>query len=230
LLVSATTESEEKETAQYEQEEQHAPGEEPGSGSHPTHVNATADPTAAPTEEATVNPTSMPTHEPSHEPSTSAPVPDATEFKEEPKDPCELWKAQVKAEEELAEALQKNVEFESGSTVLPEEGKDVLKNVAEVLADYPWMSIEVQGNSPAEGERGHTLVTGRAKAAAEYLTSIGVKNSLSETGVKSEKFIGLRVFPSGSTSRPASCAEDGDRALPTPAPAAGISVSLDTAG
>ena len=89
------------------------------------------------------------------------------------------------------------------------------------------MCIEVQGNSPAEGAWGHTLVTGRAKAAAEYLTSIGVKNSLSETGVKSD-FIGLRVFPSGSTSRPASCAEDGDRALPAPAP--GISVSLDTAG
>ena len=185
MCFSATTESEEKQTLQYDAEEKHAPAEEPKS---------------APAEPET--PAVVP-----------VPVPDATEFKVEPKDECELWKAKVKAEVELADALQKNVEFESGSTELPEEGKDVLNEVGKVLKDYPWMSIEVQGNSPAEGEYGQTLVTGRAKAAAEYLTSIGVTNSLSETGVQSD-FIGLKIFPSGSTARPATCAEDGDRPRP----------------
>ena len=204
MCFSATTESEEKQTLQYDADEEHAPAEEP-----------TSEPLEIGTQHAALPPiaeTPAPV-----EPETPAvvpvPVPDATEFKVEPKDECELWKAKVKAEVELADALQKNVEFESGSTELPEEGKDVLKEVGGVLADYPWMSIEVQGNSPAEGEYGQTLVTGRAKAAAEYLTSIGVTNSLSETGVKSD-FIGLKIFPAGSTARPAACAEDGDRPCP----------------
>ena len=197
VCSSATTESEEKQTVQYETEEEHAPAEEPKSAPAEPVASATISAPAEPETPAVV----------------PVPVPDATEFKVEPKDECELWKAKVKAELELANALQKNVEFESGSTELPEEGKDVLKEVGGVLADYPWMSIEVQGNSPAEGEYGQTLVTGRAKAAAEYLTSIGVTNGLSETGVQSD-FIGLKIFPSGSTARPATCAEDGDRPRP----------------
>merc|ERR1712054_275798 len=96
-----------------------------------------------------------------------------------PADPCKKWKAEYKANAEIAKALKAEVRFGGGSTKLKDQGKKTLDNVAKILNKYPWMTITVEGHSDApKGARCTALTIGRAAETEKYLKSKGVKNKM----------------------------------------------------
>merc|ERR1712159_224159 len=96
-----------------------------------------------------------------------------------PADPCKKWKAEYKANAEIAKALKAEVRFGGGSTKLKDQGKKTLDNVAKILNKYPWMTITVEGHSDApKGARCTALTVGRAAETEKYLKSKGVKNKM----------------------------------------------------
>merc|ERR1712159_147022 len=96
-----------------------------------------------------------------------------------PADPCKKWKAEYKANAEIAKALKAEVKFGGGSTKLEDQGKKTLDNVAKILNKYPWMTITVEGHSDApKGARCTALTVGRAAETEKYLKSKGVKNKM----------------------------------------------------
>merc|ERR1711964_641951 len=89
-----------------------------------------------------------------------------------PVDPCKKWKAEHKANKEIAAALKAEVKFDGGATTLKPSGKTTLNAAAKILNKYPWMSITVEGHSDApKGARCTALTIGRAKTTETYLKS-----------------------------------------------------------
>merc|ERR1712054_743793 len=121
-----------------------------------------------------------------------------------PADPCKKYKAQEAANKSLTKTLQKSIRFQPGSTVLTTEGKKTLDSVAAVVIKYAWMALDLTGQSTASGSGCQRLVTGRAKAASEYLKNKGCTNAMN-TGGKCQTFIGLTIAATGSAKAPKGC-------------------------
>ena len=80
----------------------------------------------------------------------------------------------------MAEALLEEVSFGPGSIELSEEGNATLDEVARVLIQYPWMTIDVQAHSDASnGARCTELTNGRASNSKKHLKFKGVVNTMS---------------------------------------------------
>merc|ERR1712054_70953 len=121
-----------------------------------------------------------------------------------PADPCKKYKAQEAANKSMTKTLQKSIRFQPGSTVLTTEGKKTLDSVAAVVIKYAWMALDLTGQSTASGSGCQRLVTGRAKAASEYLKNKGCTNAMN-TGGKCQTFIGLTIAATGSAKAPKGC-------------------------
>merc|ERR1712232_814090 len=121
-----------------------------------------------------------------------------------PADPCKKYKAQEAANKAMTKTLQKSIRFEPGSTVLTKQGKKTLDEVAAVVVKYAWMALDLTGQSTASGSGCQRLVTGRAKAASEYLKNKGCTNAMN-TGGKCQTFIGLTIAATGSAKAPKGC-------------------------
>jgi len=121
-----------------------------------------------------------------------------------PADPCKKYKAQEAANKAMTKTLQKSIRFEPGSTVLTKQGKKTLDEVAAVVVKYAWMALDLTGQSTASGSGCQRLVTGRAKAASEYLKNKGCTNAMN-TGGKCKTFIGLTIAATGSAKAPKGC-------------------------
>merc|ERR1712230_204926 len=121
-----------------------------------------------------------------------------------PKDPCKKYKAQEAANKAMTKTLQKSIRFKAGSTVLTKQGKKTLDEVAAVVVKYAWMALDLTGQSTASGSGCQRLVTGRAKAASEYLKNKGCTNAMN-TGGKCKTFIGLTIAATGSAKAPKGC-------------------------
>merc|ERR1711939_962532 len=121
-----------------------------------------------------------------------------------PADPCKKYKAQEAANKSMTKTLQKSIRFQPGSTVLTTEGKKTLDSVAAVVIKYAWMALDLTGQSTASGSGCQRLVTGRAKAASEYLKNKGCTNAMN-TGGKCKTFIGLTIAATGSAKAPKGC-------------------------
>merc|ERR1711998_827256 len=121
-----------------------------------------------------------------------------------PADPCKKYKAQEAANKSMTKTLQKSIRFLPGSTVLTTEGKKTLDSVAAVVIKYAWMALDLTGQSTASGSGCQRLVTGRAKAASEYLKNKGCTNAMN-TGGKCQTFIGLTIAATGSAKAPKGC-------------------------
>ncbi|MBO4369394.1 MAG: peptidoglycan-associated lipoprotein Pal [Desulfovibrio sp.] len=67
-------------------------------------------------------------------------------------------------------------------SILP-EGKEVLKNKAELMKRFPSIRVRIEGNCDERGTQEYNLALGerRAQAAREFLTSLGVNPSQMET-------------------------------------------------
>ncbi|MCR4666649.1 MAG: peptidoglycan-associated lipoprotein Pal [Desulfovibrio sp.] len=67
-------------------------------------------------------------------------------------------------------------------SILP-EGKEVLKNKAELMKKFPSIRVRIEGNCDERGTQEYNLALGerRAHAAYEFLTSLGVNPSQMET-------------------------------------------------
>lgn len=72
-----------------------------------------------------------------------------------------------------------NVEFEPGSAVLTDAGKERLAPVAEFLANQLEVQVTVIGHTDAQGSESYNqkLSEGRAEAVAEYLESRGIAHA-----------------------------------------------------
>merc|ERR1712036_133475 len=121
-----------------------------------------------------------------------------------PADPCKKYKAQEAANKAMTKTLQKSIRFEPGSTVLTKQGKKTLDEVAAVVVKYAWMALDLTGQSTASGSGCQRLVTGRAKAASEYLKNKGCTNAMN-TGGKCKTFIGLTIAATSSAKAPKGC-------------------------
>merc|ERR1711998_199071 len=113
-------------------------------------------------------------------------------------------KAEEAANKSMTKTLQKSIRFQPGSTVLTTEGKKTLDSVAAVVIKYAWMALDLTGQSTASGSGCQRLVTGRAKAASEYLKNKGCTNAMN-TGGKCQTFIGLTIAATGSAKAPKGC-------------------------
>merc|ERR1711959_589026 len=121
-----------------------------------------------------------------------------------PADPCKKYKAQEAANKAMTKTLRSRIRFEGGKTVLTKEGKKTLDEVAAVVVKYAWMALDLIGQSTASGSGCQRLVTGRAKAASEFLKNKGCTNAMN-TGGKCKTFIGLTIAATGSAKAPKGC-------------------------
>lgn len=66
--------------------------------------------------------------------------------------------------------------------ILP-EGKEVLRNKAELMKKFPSIRVRIEGNCDERGTQEYNLALGerRANAARDFLTSLGVNPSQMET-------------------------------------------------
>merc|ERR1711934_84143 len=125
-----------------------------------------------------------------------------------PADPCKKWKAEHKANAEIAKALKAEVKFGGGSTKLKDQGKKTLDNVAKILNKYPWMTITVEGHSDApKGARCTALTIGRAAETEKYLKSKGVKNKMTRPIGKCGKKRAIEIIgnAAGRKAAPKGC-------------------------
>jgi len=161
-------------------------------------------------------------YSPSDEPPNGCPgvsrnppvMPKRVEPKKTPVKPsgeCALYHTTRIVNEAMARTLQKSVGFHPGSTRLTSAGQNVLKSIADTLKMYPWMSIVVEGQSPATGLKGQRLTTGRAGGAAEYLAKKeSVTNKIQIAGTQA-RTIGLVIYAAGSSpgdAPPKGCSPD----------------------
>jgi len=121
-----------------------------------------------------------------------------------PADPCKKYKAQEAANKAMTKTLQKSIRFEPNKTILTKEGKKTLDKVAEVVVKYAWMALDLIGQSTASGSSCQRLVTGRAKAASEYLKKKGCTNTMNNGG-KCKTFVGMTIAATGSAKAPKGC-------------------------
>jgi len=121
-----------------------------------------------------------------------------------PADPCKKYKAQEAANKAMTKTLQKSIRFEPNKTILTKEGKKTLDKVAEVVVKYAWMALDLIGQSTASGSSCQRLVTGRAKAASEYLKNKGCTNTMNNGG-KCKTFVGMTIAATGSAKAPKGC-------------------------
>jgi len=121
-----------------------------------------------------------------------------------PADPCKKYKAQEAANKAMTKTLQKSIRFEPNKTILTKEGKKTLDAVAEVVVKYAWMALDLIGQSTASGSSCQRLVTGRAKAASEYLKNKGCTNTMNNGG-KCKTFVGMTIAATGSAKAPKGC-------------------------
>jgi outer membrane protein OmpA-like peptidoglycan-associated protein len=131
-----------------------------------------------------------------------------TTSKVAPADPCKKWKAEHKANAEIAKALKAEVKFGGGSTKLKDQGKKTLDNVAKILNKYPWMTITVEGHSDApKGARCTALTIGRAAETEKYLKSKGVKNKMTRPIGKCGKKRAIEIIgnAAGRKAAPKGC-------------------------
>merc|ERR1711871_1054699 len=130
-----------------------------------------------------------------------------------PADPCKKWKAEHKANAEIAKALKAEVKFGGGSTKLKDQGKKTLDNVAKILNKYPWMTITVEGHSDApKGARCTALTIGRAAETEKYLKSKGVKNKMTRPIGKCGKKRAIEIIgnAAGRKAAPKGCGLRGE--------------------
>merc|ERR1711871_1462737 len=130
-----------------------------------------------------------------------------------PADPCKKWKAEHKANAEIAKALKAEVKFGGGSTKLEAQGKKTLDNVAKILNKYPWMTITVEGHSDApKGARCTSLTVGRAQETEKYLKSKGVKNKMTRPIGKCGKKRAIEIIgnAAGRKAAPKGCGLRGE--------------------
>lgn len=76
---------------------------------------------------------------------------------------------------QLVDELQR-IHFPTDSAELGPSGKQVLRNVAEVMRAHPHLRLEVQGHTDARGPESYNLQLGlrRARAVESYLESRGI--------------------------------------------------------
>ncbi|MEO6037848.1 MAG: OmpA family protein [Saprospiraceae bacterium] len=89
---------------------------------------------------------------------------------------CPEIKKEDRAKVELA---VKAVQFESGKAVLLTKSYKVLDDVATVLKNYPYYSLDLRGHTDSQGDdqMNHDLSHARAKACYDYLISKGIPAS-----------------------------------------------------
>merc|ERR1712139_30364 len=121
-----------------------------------------------------------------------------------PADPCKKWKAEHKANAEIAKALKAEVKFAGGATKLKPQGKKTLDSAAKILNQYPWMTITVEGHSDApKGARCTALTIGRAAETEKYLKSKGVKNKMTRPVGKCGKKRAIEIIGNAAGRRAA---------------------------
>jgi len=118
---------------------------------------------------------------------------------------CFLFNQKTSANAALKASLRKNVGFAPNKVVLTKQGEATLHKVAQVLKQYPYLAITVEGLSSAAGSGGQKLVDGRVKVAKHYLKSLGVTNKMYKLGKTKASMIGIKVFVTGAPKRPADC-------------------------
>jgi OOP family OmpA-OmpF porin len=87
---------------------------------------------------------------------------------------------EIKQEDkEVLTFATKNVEFETGKSVLTADSKAILDKVAEILTRYPDYSLRISGHTDNVGSQAsnQTLSENRAKACFDYLASKGVASA-----------------------------------------------------
>ncbi len=110
---------------------------------------------------------------------------------------CPEIKKEDRAKVELA---VKAVQFESGKAVLLTKSYKVLDDVATVLKNYPYYSLDLRGHTDSQGDdkMNHDLSHARAKACVDYLISKGVPASrLTSEGFGEEKPIADNMNAAG---------------------------------
>jgi outer membrane protein OmpA-like peptidoglycan-associated protein len=124
-----------------------------------------------------------------------------------PLSPCKQYNSNLKARFLLMQILKKSVRFEPNVATLAKEGKTQLDKAAEVMKKSPHAVLEVDAYSTLGGTKGQQMAAGRAEAAKDYLTSIGVTNQLTSVGHADADFIGIKIKVSGTTAaqRPKGC-------------------------
>jgi len=96
-----------------------------------------------------------------------------------PTNPCDKWREEHKANQEIAAALKGEVSFDANVVALSAQGKRTLDLVAQTLNKYTWMAVSIQAHSSASPGSGcNDLVNGRAKSTKDYLTKKGVANTM----------------------------------------------------
>jgi outer membrane protein OmpA-like peptidoglycan-associated protein len=73
--------------------------------------------------------------------------------------------------------ITETVQFETGSAVIREESKPILKEVAQVMQDHPEITmVKVEGHTDNRGDKGYNLKLSkdRAKSVKAFLISEGV--------------------------------------------------------
>ncbi|MBR4741778.1 MAG: peptidoglycan-associated lipoprotein Pal [Desulfovibrio sp.] len=75
------------------------------------------------------------------------------------------------------------VYFEFDRYAILPEGKEVLRNKAELMKRYPSIRVRIEGNCDERGTQEYNLALGerRANAAREFLSSLGVSRNQMET-------------------------------------------------
>lgn len=88
---------------------------------------------------------------------------------------------------ELNAAVQQitdgRVYFAFDKYALLPEGKEVLKNKAELMKRFPSIRVQIEGNCDERGTQEYNLALGerRARAAQDFLSSLGVNPSQMQT-------------------------------------------------
>merc|ERR1712070_932108 len=112
---------------------------------------------------------------------------------------------QAAAEAALAKHLSRTVNFVPNKTTMKPDGKPILNNVVATLKKFPWMALNVIGQSTASGAYGQKLVTGRARVTIQYLKSKGVTNRMKASGKVKSSMMGIKMTASGMKPAPAGC-------------------------
>ena len=96
---------------------------------------------------------------------------------------------QLEADQPVTTSVPTNIHFASNKSQLSPESKAVLNQVAEVLQQYPFLTIELQGHTDARASNQYNLTLSKERA-------IAARNYLMQQGVEPER---MTILPLGET-------------------------------
>merc|ERR1711903_173508 len=113
---------------------------------------------------------------------------------------CDPNKAKREANDKLAKALQKQIAFNPNKVSIKKESEATLMKVADTLHQFPWLDINVIGQSTLrKGSYCNNLTTGRAKAVVDYMKSKGIKNKMNPQGQCSTA-VAVKIVAAGGSA------------------------------